>query len=103
MNGDWIFVWCDGEVYQFPTGRAQSRRVRAPGEEAGLLAPMPGKVIRINIAEGTQVEKGAPILVLEAMKMEHEIRAPRSGRVVSLPYRVGDQVEAGARLAEFAT
>jgi 3-methylcrotonyl-CoA carboxylase alpha subunit len=103
VSGEWILVWCDGEVYRFPSGRAGSRRARARAEEAGVLAPMPGKVIRVNVAEGATVEKGAAILVLEAMKMEHEILAPRSGRVVRLPYRVGDQVEAGAHLADFAT
>lgn len=103
VSGDWIFVWCDGDVYQFPSRPASSRPARSRGEEAGLLAPMPGKVIRVNVAEGDSVEKGAAILVLEAMKMEHEIRAPRSGRVLRLPFRVGDQVEAGSRLAEFAT
>ena len=104
VSGGTVFVWCEGAVYEFPAGpEGQSRRARPRGEETGVLAPMPGKVIRVSVEEGAPVEKGTPILVLEAMKMEHEIVAPRPGRVVRLPYRVGDQVEAGARLAEFAT
>ncbi len=64
-----------------------------------LLAPMPGKVIRVDAAVGDVVTAGRPLLVLEAMKMEHEIVAPTDGTVSALPLKVGDQVDAGALLA----
>jgi len=72
-------------------------------EEAGsgrLTAPMPGKVTRLLVGEGAEVARGAPLLVLEAMKMEHTITAPSDGRVAALHYREGDLVEEGAALIE---
>jgi 3-methylcrotonyl-CoA carboxylase alpha subunit len=70
-------------------------------EGAGLMAPMPGKVIALLAAAGAKVDKGAPLLVLEAMKMEHTISAPRAGTVKSYRYAAGDQVAEGAELVEF--
>jgi 3-methylcrotonyl-CoA carboxylase alpha subunit len=70
-------------------------------EGTGLLAPMPGKVIALLAAAGATVEKGTPLLVLEAMKMEHTISAPRAGTVKSFRYAAGDQVAEGVELVEF--
>jgi biotin carboxyl carrier protein len=72
----------------------------APGAHgvATLTSPMPGKVVRVLIAEGDAVELGQGILVVEAMKMQNEIKAPRSGRVVSLSAREGATVTAGEPL-----
>ena len=70
-------------------------------EGAGLLAPMPGKVIALLATPGAAVDKGAPLLVLEAMKMEHTISAPRAGTVKGFRYAAGDQVAEGAELVEF--
>jgi 3-methylcrotonyl-CoA carboxylase alpha subunit len=70
-------------------------------EGAGLLAPMPGKVIALLARPGGAVEKGAPLLVLEAMKMEHTITAPRAGTVKGFRYAAGDQVAEGAELVDF--
>ncbi|WP_255950373.1 acetyl/propionyl/methylcrotonyl-CoA carboxylase subunit alpha [Streptomyces odontomachi] len=71
---------------------------QAPGS---LLAPMPGTVVRLaaNIVPGAPVRAGQPLLWLEAMKMEHEIRAPVSGTVTALHAAPGHQVEKGALLA----
>ncbi|MBL8487862.1 MAG: acetyl/propionyl/methylcrotonyl-CoA carboxylase subunit alpha [Rhodocyclaceae bacterium] len=71
------------------------------GAEGGLTAPMPGKVIALVAAEGSTVEKGAPLLILEAMKMEHTIAAPCKGTVKAFRFGVGDQVADGAELVEF--
>jgi 3-methylcrotonyl-CoA carboxylase alpha subunit len=69
--------------------------------EGGLRAPMPGKVVTLMAAPGAIVEKGTPLLVLEAMKMEHTIVAPRKGQVVRFHVAAGDQVADGAELLEF--
>jgi 3-methylcrotonyl-CoA carboxylase alpha subunit len=66
-----------------------------------LAAPMPGKVVAVLVAAGAEVAKGTPLLVMEAMKMEHTIAAPADGRVQALLYAVGDQVAEGAALVEF--
>ncbi len=72
-------------------------------EAAGgrLTAPMPGKVVSVHVGDGDTVKRGAPLIVLEAMKMEHTISAPADGRIVHLHYRAGDLVEEGADLLEF--
>jgi propionyl-CoA carboxylase alpha chain len=64
-----------------------------------LLAPMPGSVVRVEAVAGATVRAGDPLVVLEAMKMEHSIRAPHSGVVASVGVVVGQQVETGAVLA----
>ncbi|MEO6629514.1 MAG: biotin/lipoyl-containing protein, partial [Aquihabitans sp.] len=68
----------------------------APGS---LLAPMPGSVVRVAVAVGDTVEKGQPLLWLEAMKMQHQVSAPISGVVTELPVQPGQQVDVGAVLA----
>lgn len=67
--------------------------------EGSLLAPMPGSVIRLGAELGSRVEKGQPILWLEAMKMEHTIAAPAAGVLTELNVIAGQQVEVGAVLA----
>jgi len=72
--------------------------------EAGvgkLTAPMPGKVIALSATTGARVTRGTPLLVMEAMKMEHTIVAPADGVVAELLYAVGDQVSEGAELVRF--
>jgi biotin carboxyl carrier protein len=60
---------------------------------------MPGRVVRVLAAAGDDVAAGQGLVVIEAMKMENEIRAPRAGRVLELGVREGQAVEAGALLA----
>ncbi len=67
----------------------------------GLTAPMPGKVVALLAQPGQKVEKGAPLLILEAMKMEHTITAPAAGTVKAFCYAAGEQVGDGAALVEF--
>jgi biotin carboxyl carrier protein len=66
---------------------------------AQILAPMPGKVVRILVDAGTRVDAGAGILVVEAMKMQNEMKSPKAGQVVSLHTEVGATVNAGDVLA----
>jgi 3-methylcrotonyl-CoA carboxylase alpha subunit len=72
--------------------------------EAGggrLTAPMPGKVVAVIASSGQQVRKGEPLVIMEAMKMEHTIAAPSDGLVEEVLYQVGDQVADGAPLLAF--
>jgi len=69
--------------------------------ESTLRAPMPGRVIAQMVQPGDRVEKGAPLMVLEAMKMECTIHAPAAGRVDLFHYAVGDQVTEGVELLHF--
>jgi 3-methylcrotonyl-CoA carboxylase alpha subunit len=62
---------------------------------------MPGRIVGVLVEPGARVEKGAPLLVLEAMKMEHTITAPSRGRVKAVHFAAGDQVIEGAELLAF--
>lgn len=74
----------------------------ADGASAGSLsAPMPGKLVRVVAEPGTTVAKGQPIIILEAMKMEHTIRAPAAGTVKKVNFALNDLVEQGALLVDF--
>jgi len=64
-----------------------------------VAAPMPGKVVRLLVQAGDRVEAGQGILVIEAMKMQNEIRSPKSGVVERLHAREGQAVNAGEVLA----
>jgi len=66
-----------------------------------MTAPMPGKIIAVSTHAGARVVRGSPLLVMEAMKMEHTIIAPVDGVVAELLYAVGDQVAEGAELVRF--
>ncbi len=63
-----------------------------------ILAPMPGRIVKILVAENQQVSSGAGLLVIEAMKMQNELRAARSGRVEKIYVREGAGVESGSKL-----
>ncbi|MFT3761325.1 MAG: acetyl/propionyl/methylcrotonyl-CoA carboxylase subunit alpha [Pseudoxanthomonas sp.] len=80
-------------------------RLAHAGEESeahgGLVAPMPGKIIAVSTRDGAKVGKGAPLLVMEAMKMEYAINAPANGTVTKLLCKVGDLVAEKAPLVEF--
>jgi len=99
----------DGNVLHVfsPAARARLSRVDPlahADDEAGhpghLAAPMSGTVVAVMVKPGDSVEKGAPLVVLEAMKMEHTIAAPAAGVVVAVNYGVGDRVAEGADLVD---
>lgn len=77
--------------------RRRGSAIEAEGPRE-IVAPMPGKVVKVLVAEGQQVERGQGLLVIEAMKMQNELRAPRAGRVERVYMEEGRGVESGARL-----
>jgi 3-methylcrotonyl-CoA carboxylase alpha subunit len=77
----------------------QVLETEAPDGE--LFAPMPGKIVGVLVEPGGTVDKGTPLLILEAMKMEHTILAPARGKVTAVHYKPGDQVAEGAELLAF--
>jgi acetyl/propionyl-CoA carboxylase alpha subunit len=70
-------------------------------QEKHVESPMPGKILQVMVATGTEVDEGDPLLVLEAMKMENVIRAPRSGVIAVVQAQVGEAVEKAATLVTY--
>jgi biotin carboxyl carrier protein len=83
--------------------RELTRTTGAASGPAPLVAPMPGLVVRVLVAPGAVVAAGAPLLVMEAMKMENELRAPAAGVVRAVRAAPGTAVEKGAVLVELGT
>jgi 3-methylcrotonyl-CoA carboxylase alpha subunit len=77
-----------------PLTRAEEQR----GGSGRITAPMPGTVVAVLVQEGQAVERNQPLMVIEAMKMEHTLRAPAAGRIAKLRVARGDQVSEGAEL-----
>ncbi|HNS52928.1 MAG TPA: acetyl-CoA carboxylase biotin carboxyl carrier protein subunit [Anaerolineae bacterium] len=103
LEGDQVTV--GGIRYSLAVdGLAQARGAqKGPAAAAGagaVTAVMPGKIIRMLVAEGDEIAEGQVLCILEAMKMENELKAPKAGRVKALYAQPGQNVEKGAVLAE---
>jgi 3-methylcrotonyl-CoA carboxylase alpha subunit len=94
-------VFHGGQHWQLQWRDPIAHAGEAEVEGGRLTAPMPGKIVALLVAQGAVVEQGAPLLIMEAMKMEHTINAPANGTVAELLYAVGDQVAEGAQLLSF--
>lgn len=97
VQGSTVSFALGGEIY-FVEVEEKGPRARARHRDHSMEAPMPGAVLRILVAVGDVVSKGAPLLILEAMKMEHQITAPRDGRIAAIHCREGELVQPGVEL-----
>jgi biotin carboxyl carrier protein len=92
-------VAVNGRVFRVEAFDPRESRGRpAAGEAAGphvIASSMPGRVVRVLVAEGEQVVAGQRLIVVEAMKMQNEMKAPRAGRVASVKAEAGATVSAG--------
>jgi 3-methylcrotonyl-CoA carboxylase alpha subunit len=77
-------------------------RVSAGAEEGSLVTPLPGTVVAVHVAPGQQVARGAPLVTVEAMKMEHTLTAPYQGTVTRIAFGLAERVAAGAILVDLA-
>jgi len=75
-------------------------QIAGDSEQGTLLTPLPGTVVAVHVAAGQQVARGAPLVTVEAMKMEHTLTAPYDGVVSRIAYGLSDRVQAGAVLVE---
>src|SRR5256884_6515780 len=87
-------------VHAERSGKTEVVAAAAPGAAGPVVvrAPMPGLVVRVEVADGQRVDAGAGLVVVEAMKMENELRAPRAGVVQTVHVTAGQAVEKGAAL-----
>lgn len=99
-------VNCGAHQYQMEIRDPRRRRHSGPGGSHDgpqeILAPMPGKIVRILVAENQDVSQGEGLLVIEAMKMQNELRAPRAGRVERVYVKEQAGVETGFKLIRLA-
>ena len=100
-------LWLDGYRFEVEAVDERTRAIRelsganaGPVGPAPLKAPMPGLIVRVNVAVGDVVSAGQGLVVMEAMKMENELRAIAAGRVKSIAARPGTAVEKGTLLIE---
>ncbi|HEY2324152.1 MAG TPA: biotin/lipoyl-containing protein [Thermoanaerobaculia bacterium] len=96
-TGDRIHFALDGETYLVELAQKSGRK-SARHRDHSLEAPMPGVVLKLYVESGAVVEKGAPLLILEAMKMEHTLTAPRAGTVAAVNCKEGEMVQPGVEL-----
>ena len=97
VKGSTVSFAFEGEIYSIDvTEKSASSRVRH--REQSTAAPMPGMVLKILVKPNDVVKRGAPLIVLEAMKMEHVIAAPYDGTVVSVNCKEGEMVQPGLEL-----
>ena len=101
LDGKW--AWVGARVFAVAVDDPRELSAEAGGSgptgRRELRAPMPGKVIRVLVAEGDEVAAGQGIIVIEAMKMQNEMLSPKAGRVVTVNVQSGDAVATGQVLA----
>jgi acetyl/propionyl-CoA carboxylase alpha subunit len=102
-------LWVDGHRFETEALDERTRSIRdlsaataGPSGPAPIIAPMPGLIVRVNVSVGDRVEAGQGIVVMEAMKMENELRATAPGTVQSIEVAAGTAVEKGTLLVSLA-
>jgi len=120
LNGDELLLNIDGKVYNviihsdpqahsvfvnekfFKLEKKSALRIlngaKSKIRKREIKTTMPGRIVRILAAEGEEIQEGQAVLVLEAMKMQNEIKSPQAGRLTYLRLKPGDHVETGAQL-----
>ena len=81
-----------------PAAKPAVKKAATAGAGEKVAAPMPGTIVSVNVSDGQAVKKGDVLVVLEAMKMENEIKAPKDGTITSVAVSKGESVDTGAAL-----
>jgi len=98
-----LYLWRGGRQVMLRLTRTEDAlQVSAGAEEGSLLTPLPGTVVAVHVAVGQPVARGAPLVTVEAMKMEHTLTAPYAGTVTRVAFGLTERVAAGAVLVELA-
>lgn len=100
-DGNDLYLFGSEGVQRFTLHDPVSEADQSVADAGSLVAPMPGRIVATLVSPGTAVKRGAPLLVLEAMKMEHTLQAPADGTVQGYRVKAGDQVGDGAVLVDF--
>jgi len=97
---DRVVLFDEGEAYEFTLDTGEAAAGEAAAGDGAITSPMPGKIVSVAAKAGASLKKGDPILVLEAMKMEHTLTAPFDGVLSELNAKAGAQVSEGVLLAK---
>jgi 3-methylcrotonyl-CoA carboxylase alpha subunit len=97
-RGERLLVHWQGLVWAIEDAKKPARSQGAAAAASELFAPMTGTVVQVFAKDGEAVEAGAPLVIVEAMKMEHRIVAPAKAKVARVHVKSGDQVDVGAQL-----
>jgi biotin carboxyl carrier protein len=103
-NADDVTVLVKGQITRIDVANERKLRMRAASAgfsaegKQTIVAPMPGKVVKILVAVGDEVKEGQGLVVVEAMKMENELKSPKAGKVTELHAKEGSAVEINAKL-----
>jgi acetyl/propionyl-CoA carboxylase alpha subunit len=98
-----LHLFRDGRHVVLTLERTDDALQVAGGTEQGsLLTPLPGTIVAVHVVAGQQVARGAPLVTVEAMKMEHTLTAPHDGVVARIAFGLTDRVQAGAVLVELS-
>jgi len=104
-NDEKVFVALNGHVYEFEL--PEKEEASRPGHgghstepENKICAPMPGKILKLFVKEGQEVAGDDPLFIVEAMKMENEIKSPRAGVIKKINFAVNDLVSVGQPIIE---
>ena len=100
-EGDQLYLFGTDGQHRFTLHDPVGESDHAVADAGSLLAPMPGRIVATLVDAGTQVKRGTPLVVLEAMKMEHTLQAPADGTVKGYRAKEGEQVADGAVLVDF--
>lgn len=98
---DTLWVHLNGETFLYKPEGKQSKQKGAHGIASNtVLAPMPGKIIKISVAVNNKIADGQVVIIMEAMKMEYSLKSTKAGKVKRIGCKAGDQVQVGQVLVE---
>jgi biotin carboxyl carrier protein len=98
VTDGWRFNLPPAKIIHHARTDASGNESAAAAHSGAILSPMPGQILQINVKVGDPVKRGQPLLIVEAMKMEHTLTAPMDGVVESIAYPAASRVEEGALL-----
>ena len=99
-NSSAYLVYLNGKSYRWEKQSASKilKENKAITSIKDINTSMPGRIVKVLLKEGDKVKEGQPVLILEAMKMQNEIKSPQSGKLIRIKPKAGDSVEAGSLL-----
>ncbi|MEO0128226.1 MAG: biotin/lipoyl-containing protein [candidate division WOR-3 bacterium] len=99
---DRLYVAVDGEYYTFETEKQEKVKggVTTAEKSNAVVSPMPGLLVKVQVKIGDKVSAGTTLAIVEAMKMQNELRAPKDGVVKKINYKEGEQVDAFVPIVE---